>query len=42
VFSGRVGSKKLKTGRYRAIVVAADASGNHSKPKALSFAVAKR
>ena len=32
-FSGRIGRKALKPGRYRVTVVVADAAGNRSKPK---------
>jgi hypothetical protein len=36
-FSGRIGSKKLSVGGYRAILVATDAAGNRSAPKRLPF-----
>ena len=38
-FSGRIGSKKLSRGRYRAVLVATDAAGNRSAPKRLGFTV---
>jgi hypothetical protein len=41
-FSGRIGKKRLKPGRYQAIVMATDAAGNHSTPKTLAFTVVKR
>ncbi|HEX8105689.1 MAG TPA: delta-60 repeat domain-containing protein [Solirubrobacteraceae bacterium] len=41
-FSGRLGSKRLKTGRYRAKLVAVDAAGNRSRAVTLRFRVVKR
>lgn len=41
-FNGRIGSRKLRRGRYRATIVATDAAGNRSKPKRLRFKVRKR
>jgi hypothetical protein len=38
-FSGRIGSRALKPGRYRAVLTATDAAGNRSAPKRLSFRV---
>jgi hypothetical protein len=38
-FSGRIGSKALKPGRYRAVLTATDAAGNRSAPKSVSFRV---
>ena len=38
-FSGRVGSKALKPGRYRAVITATDAAGNRSAPKSVRFRV---
>jgi hypothetical protein len=40
-FSGRIGRKSLKPGRYRATLVATDAAGNRSKPVRLRFRVLK-
>jgi CSLREA domain-containing protein len=41
-FSGRIGGKSLKPGRYRARLVATDAAGNKSAPKLLAFKVVRR
>jgi hypothetical protein len=41
-FSGRIGKKALKPGRYRALITATDAAGNRSKPKQLKFRVVRR
>jgi hypothetical protein len=41
-FSGRIGAKSLKPGRYRATLTATDAAGNRSAAKRLSFKVVKR
>lgn len=41
-FSGRIGRRALKPGRYRASLVATDAAGNHSLPKRLTFRVVRR
>jgi hypothetical protein len=41
-FSGKIGRKKLRPGRYRATLVARDAAGNRSKPKRLNFRVVRR
>jgi hypothetical protein len=41
-FSGRIGRKSLKPGRYRATLVATDAAGNHSRTKRLRFRVVRR
>jgi hypothetical protein len=38
-FSGRIGKRRLKPGRYRATLTATDAAGNASQPKRLSFRV---
>ncbi len=38
-FSGRIGKKRLKPGRYRATLIATDAAGNASQPKRLPFRV---
>jgi VCBS repeat-containing protein len=40
-FSGKLGRKGLKPGRYRAVLTAKDASGNASKAKRLSFKVVR-
>jgi hypothetical protein len=41
-FSGKIGRKRLRPGRYRATLVARDAAGNASKPKRLKFRVVRR
>jgi uncharacterized delta-60 repeat protein len=41
-FSGRIGKKRLRPGRYRATLVATDTAGNASQPKSLSFRVLRR
>jgi hypothetical protein len=41
-FSGRIGSRPLKPGRYRAVITATDAAGNHSAAKRVRFRVLKR
>jgi hypothetical protein len=41
-FSGRIGSKALKPGRYRLSVVATDAAGNRSARRRVAFQVVKR
>jgi hypothetical protein len=40
-FSGRIGRKSLKPGRYRARLVAADSAGNKSKPVLIAFEVVR-
>jgi 6-phosphogluconolactonase (cycloisomerase 2 family) len=40
-FSGKVGSKALKPGKYRAVLTLTDASGNVSSAKRASFAIVK-
>jgi hypothetical protein len=40
-FSGRIGRRSLKPGRYRATLVATDAAGNRSKPVRLRFRVVR-
>jgi hypothetical protein len=40
-FTGRIGRRALKPGRYRVTITAADAAGNVSKAKTLSFKVVK-
>jgi DNA-binding beta-propeller fold protein YncE len=41
-FSGRVGRKRLKPGRYLAVLVATDPGGLSSQPRRLKFRVARR
>ena len=41
-FSGRIGKRALKSGRYRAKLQATDAAGNASKTRTLSFTIVKR
>jgi hypothetical protein len=41
-FSGRIGKRKLKPGRYRATVGAVDAAGNRAKAKRVAFRVVRR
>ena len=41
-FSGRIGRKALKPGRYRARLVVTDAARNSSQPKTITFRVVKR
>jgi hypothetical protein len=41
-FSGRIGRKSLKPGKYRATLTATDAAGNRSTPRRLNFKVVKR
>jgi hypothetical protein len=41
-FSGKIGRRTLKPGKYRATLVATDASGNASQAKRLSMKVVKR
>jgi hypothetical protein len=41
-WSGKIGKRNAKPGRYRATLVATDAAGNHSPPKRLSFRVVRR
>ncbi len=38
-FSGRIGKRRLKPGRYRATLIATDPAGNASEPKRLPFTV---
>ena len=38
-FSGRVGGKRLKPGRYVATITATDTAGHRSKPRRLRFSV---
>jgi len=41
-FSGRIGKKGLRSGRYRATLIATDRAGNASQAKRLSFRVLRR
>jgi hypothetical protein len=41
-WSGKIGKRKAKPGRYRATLVATDAAGNRSQPKRLNFRVTRR
>lgn len=41
-FSGRIGTRKLRPGRYRATVGAVDAAGNRAKAKRVTFRVVRR
>ena len=41
-FSGRIGRKRLKPGRHRAMLVATDAGGLASAPRRLNFKVVRR
>jgi hypothetical protein len=40
-FSGQIGRRRLRPGRYRATLVARDAAGNVGKPKRLSFRIVR-
>ena len=41
-FSGRIGRRSLRPGKYRATLVATDAAGNRSTPRRQGFTVVKR
>ena len=41
-FSGKIGSRRLRPGNYRATLVATDAAGNRSSRKLLNFKVVRR
>jgi hypothetical protein len=41
-FSGRIGRRSLKPGKYRATLVATDAAGNRAAPRRLRFRVVRR
>jgi hypothetical protein len=41
-FSGRIGRRKLRVGRYRLIVTARDAAGNTSQPRRLGLRIVRR
>jgi hypothetical protein len=40
--SRRIGRKKLRPGRYRAVITAIDAAGNRYAPKVAAFRVRRR
>jgi hypothetical protein len=40
-FTGRIGRRALRPGRYRAVITATDAAANRSAPKAASFRVTR-
>jgi hypothetical protein len=42
LFSGRIGVRALKPGRYRLTIVAADEAGNRSRPVRRSFRIVRR
>jgi hypothetical protein len=41
-FSGRLGRRALKPGRYRAVIAATDAAGNKSSTVTLTFRIVRR
>lgn len=41
-FSGRIGSRRLTAGSYRAVLLATDSAGNRSKPTTVTFKVVRR
>jgi hypothetical protein len=41
-FSGRIGRSALRSGRYRATILATDAAGNMSTARTANFKVVKR
>lgn len=41
-FSGRIGSRALRPGRYQATLIATDATRHASRPKAITFTIVKR
>jgi hypothetical protein len=41
-FSGRIGTKALAPGSYRAVMTAVDAAGNRSRPKTVAFRIVRR
>ena len=41
-FTGRLGTRKLKPGRYRATVGAVDAAGNRAKARRVTFRMVRR
>lgn len=40
-FSGRIGRRPLKPGRYRARIVATDDAGNRSAPRRADFTIVR-
>ena len=40
-FSGRIGTRRLRPGRHRALLVATDAAGNRSAPRRLGFRIVR-
>ena len=40
-FTGRIGRRALKPGRYRLTIVATDAAGNRSRARRLNFRIVK-
>jgi hypothetical protein len=40
-FTGRVGGRVLRPGRYRAVLTATDAAGNRSAPRRLRFRIVR-
>lgn len=40
-FTGRIGRRALRAGRYRAVIMATDAAGNRSAPRRTSFRVVR-
>jgi hypothetical protein len=41
-FSGRIGKRALKRGRYRMAITATDAAGNRSKTRVLKLTIVRR
>jgi hypothetical protein len=41
-FSGRVGKRALKPGRYRMAITATDAAGNRSRTRVLKLTIVRR
>jgi len=41
-FSGRIGRRSLRPGRYQATLVAVNGAGNRSKPRTIKFTIARR
>lgn len=41
-FSGRIGSRALRPGRYQATLIATDATNHASRPKTITFTIVKR
>jgi hypothetical protein len=41
-FSGRIGTRRLKPGKYRVTLVATDAAGNRSTPKRFNITIVKK